>query len=75
MHEPFFTNNVVSSVRAIARAQGAVGFGPITQHEQMAQAFADAIKAVEGGAVAVVDVRVKVGYAAATQSAMTGVKA
>jgi thiamine pyrophosphate-dependent acetolactate synthase large subunit-like protein len=51
---------------ALARAQGAVGFGPVTSHEQLAAAYAEAIAAVEGGAVAVVDVRVEPGYAAPT---------
>jgi thiamine pyrophosphate-dependent acetolactate synthase large subunit-like protein len=54
----------------IARAQGATGFGPVTTQDEMEKAFADAIKVVEGGGVAVVDVRVKVGYAAAA-AAMT----
>jgi thiamine pyrophosphate-dependent acetolactate synthase large subunit-like protein len=54
----------------IARAQGATGFGPVTTQAEMEKAFADAIKVVEDGGVAVVDVRVKVGYAAAA-AAMT----
>ncbi|MGH6814463.1 MAG: thiamine pyrophosphate-binding protein [Hyphomicrobiaceae bacterium] len=48
---------------ALARAQGAQGFGPLTRHEDMTPVFAEAIAAVEGGAVAVVDVRVEPGYA------------
>jgi thiamine pyrophosphate-dependent acetolactate synthase large subunit-like protein len=54
----------------IARAQGAAGFGPVTTEEQMEKAFREAIDVVEKGGVAVVDVRVKVGYAAAA-AAMT----
>jgi thiamine pyrophosphate-dependent acetolactate synthase large subunit-like protein len=54
----------------LARAQGAAGFGPVTDQEQMEKAFREAIDVVEKGGVAVVDVRVKVGYAAAA-AAMT----
>jgi thiamine pyrophosphate-dependent acetolactate synthase large subunit-like protein len=54
----------------IARAQGAAGFGPVTSQEQMERAFREAIDVVEKGGVAVVDVRVMVGYAAAA-AAMT----
>jgi thiamine pyrophosphate-dependent acetolactate synthase large subunit-like protein len=49
----------------LARAQGAVGFGPVTEHAELATTFGEAIAAVEGGAVAVVDVRVAPGYAPA----------
>ncbi|MEO7761008.1 MAG: thiamine pyrophosphate-dependent enzyme, partial [Casimicrobiaceae bacterium] len=42
----------------LARAQGALGWGPVASRESMAQAFAEAIAAVEGGSVAVVEVRV-----------------
>jgi thiamine pyrophosphate-dependent acetolactate synthase large subunit-like protein len=55
---------------ALARAQGAQGFGPIATHEALAPAFAEAIAAVEGGAVAVVDVHVEPGYAPATTATM-----
>jgi thiamine pyrophosphate-dependent acetolactate synthase large subunit-like protein len=54
----------------IARAQGAAGFGPVMTEGQMEKAFREAIEVVEKGGVAVVDVRVKVGYAAAA-AAMT----
>jgi thiamine pyrophosphate-dependent acetolactate synthase large subunit-like protein len=49
---------------ALARAQGAVGFGPINGHAELAAAMAEAVAAVEAGAVAVIDVRVEPGYAA-----------
>jgi thiamine pyrophosphate-dependent acetolactate synthase large subunit-like protein len=49
----------------LARAQGALGFGPITDATELAPAFPEAIEAVAGGAVAVVDVRVAPGYAPA----------
>jgi thiamine pyrophosphate-dependent acetolactate synthase large subunit-like protein len=47
----------------LARAQGAVGFGPVSEAGQLAGAFREAIAAVEGGAVAVVDVHIAPGYA------------
>jgi len=55
---------------AMARAQGAQGFGPVERPGELAEAFAKAIAAVDNGAVAVVDVRVAPGYAAATAAAM-----
>ena len=57
---------------AMARAQGALGIGPIATHEALGPAFAEAIAAVEHGGVAVVDVRVEPGYAPAmTQTMLT----
>jgi thiamine pyrophosphate-dependent acetolactate synthase large subunit-like protein len=55
---------------ALARAQGAEAFGPVSTHEGLAPAFAEAIAAVERGAVAVVDVRVEPGYAPVTTATM-----
>jgi thiamine pyrophosphate-dependent acetolactate synthase large subunit-like protein len=55
----------------IARAQGAQGFGPLTAIGDLAPTFAEAIAAVEAGAVAVVDVRVEPGYTAAMTAVMT----
>jgi thiamine pyrophosphate-dependent acetolactate synthase large subunit-like protein len=49
----------------LARAQGALGFGPVTDGADLPAAFGDAVEAVMGGAVAVVDVRVAPGYAPA----------
>src|SRR5262249_17762579 len=49
----------------LARAQGAAGFGPVTEAVDLAGTFREAIAAVEGGAVAVVDVRIAPGYAPA----------
>jgi thiamine pyrophosphate-dependent acetolactate synthase large subunit-like protein len=46
---------------AIARAQGAQGFGPIERRDELAAVFAVAIDAVSAGSVAVVDVRVQPG--------------
>src|SRR6185295_1974030 len=47
---------------ALARAQGAAGFGPVDDAGKLASVFAQAIAAVEQGRVAVVDVRVEPGY-------------
>ncbi len=55
----------------MARAQGAQGFGPVTAIGDLDAVFAQAIAAVEAGALAVVDVRVEPGYTAATTAAMT----
>jgi thiamine pyrophosphate-dependent acetolactate synthase large subunit-like protein len=55
----------------MARAQGAVGFGPVTSAMDMMPAFENAIRAVEAGAVAVVDVRVEPGYTPAMTASLT----
>jgi thiamine pyrophosphate-dependent acetolactate synthase large subunit-like protein len=47
---------------AMARAQGAVGLGPITNAHDLASAFGEAIAEVEAGQVAVVDVHIEPGY-------------
>jgi thiamine pyrophosphate-dependent acetolactate synthase large subunit-like protein len=52
-------------IAQLARAQGALGFGPIAEGADLPGTFHAAIEAVEGGAVAVVDVRVAPGYAPA----------
>jgi len=54
----------------MARSQGAKGFGPVRTLAEMESAFNQAIAAVEAGEVAVVDVRVEPGYAAATTNTM-----
>jgi thiamine pyrophosphate-dependent acetolactate synthase large subunit-like protein len=56
---------------AMARAQGAAGFGPVTKPGDLAGALKQAIAAVDAGQVAVVDVRVEPGYTAAMTAAMT----
>ena len=56
---------------ALARAQGALGFGPIEDVSKLAPAFAEAIAAVEAGAVAVIDVRVEPGYTPAMTAAVS----
>ena len=56
---------------ALARAQGAQASGRSRTHADLAAAFAEAIAAVEDGAVAVVDVRVEPGYAPAMTAVMS----
>src|ERR1700688_794551 len=56
---------------AMGRAQGAVGFGPITTPADLATALEKAIAEVEAGNVGVVDVRVEPGYTAVMTQAMT----
>jgi thiamine pyrophosphate-dependent acetolactate synthase large subunit-like protein len=56
---------------AMARAQGAVGFGPVTKAGDLPAVLEKAIAAVDAGQVAVVDVRVEPGYTPAMTTAMT----
>jgi thiamine pyrophosphate-dependent acetolactate synthase large subunit-like protein len=56
---------------AMGRAQGAVGFGPVTKPADLAPILQKAIAEVDAGNVAVVDVRVEPGYTAAMTAAMT----
>ena len=56
---------------AMARAQGATAFGPVTAVGDLPGVFEKAIAAVEAGALAVVDVRVEPGYAPVMTAAMT----
>ena len=59
---------------AMGRAQGAAGFGPISNPADLAAALEKATAAVDAGQVAVVDVRVEPGYTAAMTAAMTRAK-
>jgi thiamine pyrophosphate-dependent acetolactate synthase large subunit-like protein len=56
---------------AMGRAQGAVGFGPVTKSGDLAAVLEKAIAEVDAGKVAVVDVRVEPGYTAIMTAAMT----
>jgi thiamine pyrophosphate-dependent acetolactate synthase large subunit-like protein len=56
---------------AMARAQGATAFGPVSTIGDLPGVFEQAIAAVENGALAVVDVRVEPGYAPVMTAAMT----
>ena len=49
---------------ALARAQGARGYGPISKAEELPAVLAEAIAAVDAGEVAVIDVRIEPGYGA-----------
>ena len=48
----------------VAKAQGAIGFDPVTKTRDLVPVFEKAIAAVEAGGMAVVDVRVEPGYSA-----------
>jgi thiamine pyrophosphate-dependent acetolactate synthase large subunit-like protein len=56
---------------ALARAQGARGFGPVEDVRRLEPMLAEAIAAVEQGEVAVVDVRVAPGYTPAMTAAVS----
>jgi thiamine pyrophosphate-dependent acetolactate synthase large subunit-like protein len=58
-------------IAAMGRAQGAVGFGPVTKPGDLAGVLQKAIAEVDAGGVAVVDVRVEPGYTAVMTAAMT----
>jgi hypothetical protein len=58
-------------IAALARAQGAEGFGPIARGEDLIAAFEAAIAAVDAGGVAVIDVRIEPGYMPAMTAAVT----
>jgi thiamine pyrophosphate-dependent acetolactate synthase large subunit-like protein len=49
-------------IAAMGRAQGAVGIGPVKQLSELKPAIEQGLKAVKGGAVCVIDVRVLPGY-------------
>ncbi|MEO8753080.1 MAG: thiamine pyrophosphate-dependent enzyme, partial [Casimicrobiaceae bacterium] len=59
---------------AMARAQGALGWGPVATREALAPALAAAMDAVLAGRVAVVDVRVEPGNAPAMAGAPAATK-
>ena len=62
------------NIAAMARAQGAQGFGPVESVADLPAVLREAIAAVDAGEVAVVDVRVEPGYTAASTAVMTRVK-
>jgi acetolactate synthase I/II/III large subunit len=59
-------------IAAMARAQGAMGFGPVARGEDLIAAFEAAIAAVDAGGVAVVDVRIEPGHTPAMSAAVLG---
>ena len=58
-------------IAAIARAQGAQAWGPITRQDELGPALRDAVASVDGGSLAVVDVRVQPGYTPAMSASLT----
>jgi thiamine pyrophosphate-dependent acetolactate synthase large subunit-like protein len=56
---------------SMARAQGAVGIGPIEKGEDLMPALREAVKALQEGKVVVVDVRIQTGYTPAMSAALT----
>jgi thiamine pyrophosphate-dependent acetolactate synthase large subunit-like protein len=56
---------------ALARAQGALGFGPVSDAAALPGLLVEAVEAVAAGSVAVVDVRVEPGYTPAMAGALT----
>ena len=54
----------------LAKAQGAEGFGPVRRPDDLPRALRAAIDCVEGGGVALVDVRVEPGYAPVDSAAI-----
>jgi len=59
---------------AMARAQGALGIGPVQRVEELRPALTQALEAAERGAVCVVDVRVLPGYDANPSGAASHVR-
>jgi thiamine pyrophosphate-dependent acetolactate synthase large subunit-like protein len=57
-------------IASMARAQGAVAFGPVNTIAELPDVLAKAIAAVEAGDVAFIDARVEPGYSPAMTSAM-----
>jgi thiamine pyrophosphate-dependent acetolactate synthase large subunit-like protein len=57
---------------AMGRAQGAVGFGPVTDAADLPAVLAEAVAVVRAGGVAVVDARVLPGYGPAMTAATGG---
>jgi hypothetical protein len=58
-------------IAALARAQGALGLGPIERADGLVAAFREAVAHVDGGGVAVVDVITEPGYTPAMVTSLT----
>jgi hypothetical protein len=58
-------------IAAIARAQGALAFGPVDTPEATRTALAEAIAAVHAGETVVIDARILRGYSEAMAEGMT----
>ena len=61
-------------IAGMARAQGALGFGPVKEIADLPKVYAEAIAAVEAGNVAVIDVHIEPGYSPGVAAAMTAQK-
>ncbi len=59
-------------IAAIARAQGAIGLGPVVRGQELNAVLREAVVRVKAGATCVVDVRVKAEYAMAMNQALPG---
>ena len=57
-------------IASIARAQGCVGIGPVTEPKKLVEALSQGIAAVREGKPCVIDVRVDPGYDPAMTAAM-----
>ncbi|MBU2357879.1 MAG: thiamine pyrophosphate-binding protein [Alphaproteobacteria bacterium] len=58
-------------IAGLARAQGAVGFGPVSEVDDVTRTLCEAVKLVKAGKTVVVDVRVMRGYSEAMSDGMT----
>jgi thiamine pyrophosphate-dependent acetolactate synthase large subunit-like protein len=63
-------SNPAMDLAALARAQGANGYGPVRTADALALALQQAINDVRGGAVAVIDTRVAAEYARAVSASL-----
>jgi thiamine pyrophosphate-dependent acetolactate synthase large subunit-like protein len=61
-------------IAGMARAQGARGFGPVTEIADLPRVYAEAIAAVDAGEVAVVDVHIEPGYSPGVAAAIAAQK-
>jgi len=61
-------------IAGMARAQGARGFGPVKEIDDLAKVYAQAIAAVDAGEVAVVDVHIEPGYSPGVAAAIAAQK-
>jgi thiamine pyrophosphate-dependent acetolactate synthase large subunit-like protein len=61
-------------IAGLARAQGAHGFGPVTEIADLPKVYAQAIAAVDAGGVAVIDVHIEPGYSPGVAAAIAAHK-
>jgi hypothetical protein len=63
-------SNPAIDLAALARAQGAIAYGPVRSADELAAALKHAVNDVRGGAVAVVDARVAPEYSRAVSASL-----